>query len=698
MGLFEYLAANEDTGRVSRRKAIAIFQKRASDRFGAFIKGATSEVDHQARLEMIREDLERLAAEVGEEYGVSAERLADASHLKEYQFKKKEDSDDDDSADSEVTEDDDSKEASVREARRPKMCPYHREVLDISLGTGDPQAGFNSMSGQAFGDSHCRGGFEGTCNFKPEMVTQDYWDKKAEEADQRRKDREQQQAIDSVPSAPEFEPPQLVEDDTAWQGDATDTSIDTELESAPSAVAEAEPAMAMAASMRVARLVPNPLIHGGTLMPLGMIAQRKPGLAVDGQPYEQWQAQMEDQLRQGGMPQLDAVEVSHPNPDWENVASDILQVGHDGPLTQFLQARKQRRQQGGPPGAPPGGPGGPPQGPLASRRQAVGPPGEGYDDPHPPELGDYANNEAELQRGWADDANSTSERCPQCGEPSVHAGGYFNNKNEDHQDQNVIIGPGLCPVCGYDAKQGDVPEGKTAWHKGAPKSDYDKYFGGSAEKAYREMIEQYGKEKGEEIFYATVNKKKKHSAMGAKEYRLLADAIRTAPGSDKQALVDHFVNYLGNTNPAFDAERFSQAALGNGGRDTYNPEQSRNYPFTDPQLPGMNASQRQAEALKTIDVEEGPAASPKMDKRKWTPQNVRRIDTEMEGSPHPTVEQDIVSGPAYKGGADDGRHEQTEAVTEKQDVTKNTGPKPKKNNNGWSNSNGAKPVTRKTQE
>ena len=46
-----------------------------------------------------------------------------------------------------------------------------------------------------------------------------------------------------------------------------------------------------------------------------------------------------------------------------------------------------------------------------------------------------------------------------------------------------------------------------------PLSLYDKFFGGekgSAAKALAAMKKQYGDEKGEAIFYATVNKKKKN--------------------------------------------------------------------------------------------------------------------------------------------------------------------------------------------
>lgn len=51
---------------------------------------------------------------------------------------------------------------------------------------------------------------------------------------------------------------------------------------------------------------------------------------------------------------------------------------------------------------------------------------------------------------------------------------------------------------------------EASMNKFAPLSEYDKYFGGpgAAKKARESMIDQYGKEKGEEIFYATMNKKK----------------------------------------------------------------------------------------------------------------------------------------------------------------------------------------------
>jgi hypothetical protein len=45
-----------------------------------------------------------------------------------------------------------------------------------------------------------------------------------------------------------------------------------------------------------------------------------------------------------------------------------------------------------------------------------------------------------------------------------------------------------------------------------PLSNYDSVFGGksgSAAEAHAAMVRQYGKEKGDRVFYSTVNKRKK---------------------------------------------------------------------------------------------------------------------------------------------------------------------------------------------
>lgn len=97
------------------------------------------------------------------------------------------------------------------------------------------------------------------------------------------------------------------------------------------------------------------------------------------------------------------------------------------------------------------------------------------------------------------------------------------------------------------------------------------------------------------------------------------------------------------------------------------------------------ASVKESEALKTIDVEQSEGPSPKIDKRKWTPENVKVMDTEESGSPHPTIEQDVTEPAIYNTQVfeDDGRLDQTDAVTEKQDVTKGTGFSSDKAHGNW---------------
>jgi hypothetical protein len=42
-----------------------------------------------------------------------------------------------------------------------------------------------------------------------------------------------------------------------------------------------------------------------------------------------------------------------------------------------------------------------------------------------------------------------------------------------------------------------------------PLSKYNRYFGGNAAKALRAMIAKYGAQRGRQVFYATVNKKRR---------------------------------------------------------------------------------------------------------------------------------------------------------------------------------------------
>jgi hypothetical protein len=51
-----------------------------------------------------------------------------------------------------------------------------------------------------------------------------------------------------------------------------------------------------------------------------------------------------------------------------------------------------------------------------------------------------------------------------------------------------------------------------------PLSEYDAQFGGNAAAAHGAMVRTYGKKKGERVFYATMNKRKKEKGDGQKKF------------------------------------------------------------------------------------------------------------------------------------------------------------------------------------
>ena len=110
------------------------------------------------------------------------------------------DFDDGDDNDHDADKDDedvsDTKEASLKEARKPKMCGFHDDLVGYALTLGDPQAALNSVKPSEYGKAWCKSGeFEGKCNYKPAMVTQQYWDDKDAEYQQRKQEREEQAAL-----------------------------------------------------------------------------------------------------------------------------------------------------------------------------------------------------------------------------------------------------------------------------------------------------------------------------------------------------------------------------------------------------------------------------------------------------------------------------------------------------------------------
>lgn len=215
--LFDYIARDDDAPVIAGRQALSLASKRIEERFGNFLS-RTASGDTLARLELIREDFDAVVATVCAEVGhedvgtltrtLWNDRIARISG--ENPFAKKDDDDDEDEdGDKKDKKDDkddkdkktfpfdkkekDSRTASTHEARKPKLCPYHGEVMGISLAQGEAQAGFNAMAQHAWGPKHCKGDeYAGDrCNFKPEMTTQSYWDAKTEQAEKRREERQQ---------------------------------------------------------------------------------------------------------------------------------------------------------------------------------------------------------------------------------------------------------------------------------------------------------------------------------------------------------------------------------------------------------------------------------------------------------------------------------------------------------------------------
>lgn len=145
----------------------------------------------------------------------------------------------------------------------------------------------------------------------------------------------------------------------------------------------------------------------------------------------------------------------------------------------------------------------------------------------------FIPKKAQLEPGFEEqyEPPMASNICPECGSP-------MTTSEYDFEPQ--------CPTCGYSPSQemdmgvnlgGDLPYGNViaSWNnrmktasflKGSPDAGDDEYFGGeagSARKAYDSMIKQYGKEKGEEVYYATRNKHKGEK----KSYKKKADGVTT---------------------------------------------------------------------------------------------------------------------------------------------------------------------------
>jgi hypothetical protein len=123
-----------------------------------------------------------------------------------------------------------------KEARRPKLCPYHSELIDASLHAGEPQ--YSAFSGLVGSEAHCKGAYSGSCNFKPAMVAQQYWDERKEQYEQNRLERERMQNQPDV-TFEQVGPTEIVDAPEGLEAEV-EGDLSSELAEAPSAVGAGE--------------------------------------------------------------------------------------------------------------------------------------------------------------------------------------------------------------------------------------------------------------------------------------------------------------------------------------------------------------------------------------------------------------------------------------------------------------------------
>lgn len=239
--LFSVIAHEDANDQGKLRQATALAHQRVEDRFGLFVRKGSVE-DQGARYSLVEEDIRAVVAAACEQVGYADVDGILRSIGKNF-----------------ISAPEARKVAStVHEARKPKMCPYHSEVTDISLAEGSPQAGFNAMAQHAWSAKHCQGEeYKGDrCKFKPEMTTQSYWDSRAEKLEQKRQERaereeQMQQQEQQVTELPEVETPTEEFVDGLAETDSLDAPEHNEPSAVGEGVEEAIP-MAMAASTKTA--------------------------------------------------------------------------------------------------------------------------------------------------------------------------------------------------------------------------------------------------------------------------------------------------------------------------------------------------------------------------------------------------------------------------------------------------------------
>jgi hypothetical protein len=247
--VFDVIAHEDSQQLLEARKAAVLSSMRVSETLGSFLGAARTQDEWSQRMALVEDDFVGIVTAACQEAGYSDTdrmlRTARAGLNRQA---------------AERFQPVFGREASIHEARKPKLCPYHREVVDIALNSGNPAAGYEAMSAHWGGGRHCEGdGYKGdNCNFRPQMTTQEYWDSKAEKAKERREERERQQAEQEA--LQETVPPEAVEPTEEPVSESTEVSDNSDtpdnVVELPTAQEPAAPAgegvpMSMAASFRV---------------------------------------------------------------------------------------------------------------------------------------------------------------------------------------------------------------------------------------------------------------------------------------------------------------------------------------------------------------------------------------------------------------------------------------------------------------
>jgi hypothetical protein len=222
---FAYIELEERTSAANQRKAAALAVKRAQTRFGRFLGQAVDRNEFAVRLALIEGDLHQVVADAQQEANHYDEGLINTvvARLTPDALKEQ-------------------RTAATKESvRRPRMCPYHKSVTEISLAEGKPSAGYSAMAQHSWGPQHCESeDYKGdSCKFRPEFTTQSFWEERTERARERREQRElEQQALEQTvsPEAVEVEETPVEAEEPNLEGDLGD-GADVAVES-PEATSE----------------------------------------------------------------------------------------------------------------------------------------------------------------------------------------------------------------------------------------------------------------------------------------------------------------------------------------------------------------------------------------------------------------------------------------------------------------------------